>query len=127
MLSAIAILSSTFSFANISLGGVPPFPYVPGKDYVGVINAVEYIRTNDGKKQLLIMSQSDDANNDTALPSLAVYFDGDDMPFGLTLAGSIGQKIAVGFSDANYTVGFFEIITDGYWNGTSKVARIKKN
>ncbi|EKD71180.1 MAG: hypothetical protein ACD_46C00260G0005 [uncultured bacterium] len=84
------------------------------KDYVGTIVAAEYKAGS-----LSIVTGADPKNNDSNLRGLTLLIDGDDVPFGLTLANSVGKKIAVNFHNGiNYIINDITIITDEYWNGT---------
>lgn len=110
----IFLLNISNAFSDVKVAALPQIPY-NGKDYVATIVAATYTVNHKGKPSILISTLSDDENNQSGLPGLAIKIDGHDLPFGLTLANSVGKKLAVMFMNAKYQINVVQIITDEYW------------
>lgn len=114
LISSLMLLASISSvFASIKVGALPEQPWISGAAYVGDIVAAEL--DNDKPQEILIVTGVDNKNNETRLEGLSIRINGKDFPFGLTLANSVGKKIAVIFSNSNYDISHIMIITDDYW------------
>ena len=111
-----ALLSASNSFAAIKVISESPQPS-NGKDYVGTIVAAIYNNENDQSKVTILTVK--DKKNESNLPALHFTIDGNDLPFGMTLASAIGKKIAVyGGANINDQLSNIQLITDEYWNGS---------
>lgn len=114
LISSIVLLASISSaFASIKVGALPEQPWISGKAYVGDIVAAAL--DNVKPQEILIVTGVDNKNNETRLEGLSIRIDGKDFPFGLTLANSVGKKIAVIFDNSKYDISQIMIITDDYW------------
>ena len=117
LLAATMTLSNAFASMTV-VSGANQEPSNQ-KDYVGKIVAAVYTTENDQPK-LMILTIRDKAS-ESNLPALNFSVDGVDMQFGMTLASSIGKKIAVyGGANTNDRLTNIQLVTDEYWNGGNK-------
>lgn len=112
------------AFAAVKVASIPTVPF-NGSDYVGEIVAAEY-QTNSNESRILIMTTGDNKNQRNQFASLTLSIDANDLPLGNTLAGSVGKKIAVIFSNGNYEIADVTIITDKYYYGDNKRSELMR-
>jgi hypothetical protein len=113
----LAVISSS-TFATVKFGYNPQNPS-NGKDFVAKIVGVDYEVAENGIDQsVMIMLKADDKLNESNLNGGTLIISGNDLPFGMALAASVGKKVAVNI-DADH-VPRVVIITDEYWNGSKK-------
>lgn len=115
--SAFLAAHVSTALAEIQVATFPSQPY-NGHDYVGTIVAAAYSpMLPTDQNDLLIITTRDDKMDRSDLKGLSLRISGKDLPFGLTLANSVGKKVAVLFTNANFNIGYVAIVTDTYWNG----------
>ena len=109
------LTNAPYATAAIQLAATPKVPY-KGQDYVGKIVAAIYdVEHADQTANILIVTASDDQNNQSQLPGLTIKIDAKDLPFGYTLTNAVGKRIAVSFSNAKYDIRSISVITNQYW------------
>jgi len=112
----VVTMFATGAFATIEPAATEQSPY-NGKDYVGQIVAASYSNDANGK-EILLMTKVDKMNESNVTGGFTIRVTDKDIPFGLTLAGAVGKKIAVSFKNSNYEISSVDLITDEYWNGS---------
>ncbi len=112
----VVTVFATGAFATIEPASTPQAAY-NGKDYVGKIVAASYNSDDANGQEILLMTKVDKMNESNVTGGFTIRITDKDIPFGLTLAGAIGKKIAVSFKNSNYEISSVDLITDEYWNG----------
>jgi hypothetical protein len=68
----------------------------------------------------MIITAGDNKDNESGIEGVSIIFDENDYALGLTLAGSVGKKVAMTFDETGSDITYLTIITDEYWNGSKK-------
>lgn len=113
------LANAPHAVAAIKVATLPNVPY-KGQDYVGKVVAAIYDVEHADQSEaasILVVTASDDENNQSKLPGLTIKIDGKDLPFGYNLINAVGKKVAVSFSNTQYDIRSISVITDQYWKG----------